>query len=61
MAVLAVPPVPPTLDTLGDLYNSDLEYGMIEAKVADKIQLKIMIYMQFLHVYNYSSKDLFSH
>ena len=33
MAVLVVPPIPPTLDTLQDLYNSKLEYGMIDAKV----------------------------
>ena len=33
MAGLVVPPVPPTLNTLEELYNSDLEYGMIDAKV----------------------------
>lgn len=33
MAVLAVPTTPPTINTLQELLQSDLSYGMIAAKV----------------------------
>lgn len=34
-AALAVPFVPPTLDTLQQLIRSNLDYGMIDAKVGE--------------------------
>ena len=41
VSVLAVPTVPPMLNTLEELLGSDLGYGMIDAKVRSLLLLNI--------------------
>ncbi|XP_066961643.1 ionotropic receptor 21a-like isoform X2 [Macrobrachium rosenbergii] len=60
-ATLAVPSVPPTIDTLAQLLNSDLKYGMIDAK-GSEYQLfstsNVTLYMElFKHMTFYSSDE----
>ncbi|XP_018019213.2 ionotropic receptor 21a-like [Hyalella azteca] len=61
MAVLAVPTTPPTLNTLQELYDSKIQYGMIDAK-GSEYQLfstsKIDLYQKlFQKMSFYSSKE----